>query len=1050
MKLQESYQSTLAEKAWSITAFATQLSLSHKIFKGLVPLPLLRSVLFALGTAVLFGFAALFAIEMTLQSSGVAAIWPANGILLAAMLLMPQSKWRSITLGLCLIANLVVNWATGKVFAVSIGLTFANILEVIIAYEAFIKLSPAPLKLSNATCLKYYLLAAGCIAPFVSALIGSTIASAAYSSSFADCFQHWFLADALGLVIVTPAVVIICEPRPHCSTKPTSEYILLFAVVIATTLAVFSQSELPLLFLISPVLVYTACRLGPAFNAAATLAMSAIAVSYTAMGVGPAVLGAGGNSAVAMELVQLFIGVVFLTALPLANVMRDMAVLHIRLQKEAAIHGELLEQLRTEKEASCAHRAQTELLLRRLRDSIEILPDSIVMLDAEMRYVAWNKKYSDVYAEIADRLIVGGKLEDAMRVGIERGLYAEAVGREEQWLADRLNQLANPGPAHEQLLADGTCLLIQERRTSEGGLISLRTDITSMKQRESSLRLLFERNPLPMFVVCKSGMSILAANSAAVRHYGYDEVEILKLSFRDIQREELELSQVQEVDSISPPRSGGQCVQHVRRDGKVMDTEVYCQIFPHHGEPAVLIAAIDVTERRLADARANHLARHDPLTNLPNRNLLSEHMQRALARVKRGDRIALLLLDLDNFKAINDTLGHSAGDELLNVVADRLCHCIRETDTVARLGGDEFAILLIGSDLPNGAARVAQRIIDQVRRPIMLGTKEVTVGVSIGIAIAPDDAYESGDLFRYADLALYTAKDEQRGTYRFFQSAMDEKVRRRNTLESELRHAIDSGELEIHYQPILSVENARPICAEALVRWRHPVRGLIPPLEFIPIAEQTGMIVDIGAQVLRRACQEAVSWPREVSLAVNASAIELESGNLIANIRWALEESGLSGHRLQIEVTESTLMRDVERSRKELLEIEKLGVMISMDDFGTGYSSLSSLRSFPFGKIKIDRAFIKDLEASEEARAILGTIVSLAKTMGMQTTAEGIETAKQFQLAKDYGCSEVQGYLFYKPLPPEQLFQVLSNHQDDVRNESRSRKSGQDARVLPT
>ena len=310
-------------------------------------------------------------------------------------------------------------------------------------------------------------------------------------------------------------------------------------------------------------------------------------------------------------------------------------------------------------------------------------------------------------------------------------------------------------------------------------------------------------------------------------------------------------------------------------------------------------AALDARHREIA-----HLAHHDALTDLPNRNVITLKMDAALARNWQGERIALLFLDLDNFKTINDTLGHSAGDEMLMTVAERLRRAVPDSDTIARLGGDEFAVLLIGSGLPGRASYLARRIIEVLRHPMQIGAKEVTCSVSIGIALAPDNARVTADLFRFADLALYAAKEAKGGTFRFFKSAMDEKIRARSSLERELRYAIDNNELEVHYQPVICLETNTPTYVEALVRWRHPSRGLILPSKFIPLAEETGMIVDIGAYVLRCACRDAATWPAEISVAVNISAFEVVGSNLVETIELALEDAGLPASRLQIEVTE--------------------------------------------------------------------------------------------------------------------------------------------------
>ncbi|MET1046800.1 MAG: bifunctional diguanylate cyclase/phosphodiesterase, partial [Hyphomicrobium sp.] len=409
-------------------------------------------------------------------------------------------------------------------------------------------------------------------------------------------------------------------------------------------------------------------------------------------------------------------------------------------------------------------------------------------------------------------------------------------------------------------------------------------------------------------------------------------------------------------------------------------------------------------------------------------------MQLAMARAKRGDRMALLLLDLDNFKVVNDTMGHSAGDELLQVVADRLRGALRETDTVARLGGDEFAVLVVELDHPSSATRLAQRLISILNEPIRIGSKHVICGGSIGIAMAPDDTCDPNELFRLADLALYAAKEDQRGTFRHFESELDAKVKARNLLEVEVREAISNNDFELHYQPIVNVKTMVPVGAEALLRWKHPRLGLASPADFIPIAEEIGMITDLGAKVLRQACREAMTWPDHTSVSVNVSAIELEAPGFVDTVKAALAESGLPSRRLTIEVTESMIMKDVQLARHVLRQICDLGAEIAMDDFGTGYSSLSSLTKVPFQKIKIDRSFVRDLAVSMEARAILATIVDLARTLGMRTTAEGVETSEQLDIVREYGCTLVQGFLFHRPEPADMVRKILRATRDVRRN----------------
>jgi diguanylate cyclase (GGDEF)-like protein/PAS domain S-box-containing protein len=674
---------------------------------------------------------------------------------------------------------------------------------------------------------------------------------------------------------------------------------------------------------------------------------------------------------------------------------------------------------KVEEALALARSAQTRLL-----EAIDLLPEGIVILDAEGRYVAWNRQYHEIYTATADFLKVGGKLEDAVRAGLARGEYPEALGREEEWLAERMARLKNPGPRHEQTLADGRCILIEERPTSDGGIVSLRVDITEMKQREASFRLLFDSNPMPMFVCSKDTWRITAVNSAAIRHYGFTHQQFARMSFRDIHcavdATALDGWPQAEMDAFA-----GKSFRHVCRNGAIIEVELRASALTYEDAPSVLIAIIDITDRKRIESRVSHLSRHDVLTNLPNRVLLSEHMQRALANVASGDSAALLFLDLDNFKVINDTLGHSAGDGLLKEVAKRLYGCIRPSDTVARLGGDEFAILLAGSCPPAEASRICERTLAEMQAPIILAGKEISVGVSMGIAMAPDDALTPEELLRCSELAMYAAKEEGRGKYRFFKQTMDEAVRVRAALESALSRAIAGDEFELHYQPLVSLETGAVTCMEALVRWRHPTRGLVPPSEFIPIAEETGMIVALGRLILRRACADAATWPSAVKVAVNVSALELEGSGLLEGVKSALADAGLPAPRLQIEVTETAVMSNIQRSIALLKEIRTLGVEIAMDDFGTGYSSLSFLRTGPFDKLKIDRAFVRDSSSSADGQAVLATIVSLARTLGMATTAEGVETIEQREIAKALGCTEIQGFLFSPPKPLSELRALL-------------------------
>jgi diguanylate cyclase (GGDEF)-like protein len=423
----------------------------------------------------------------------------------------------------------------------------------------------------------------------------------------------------------------------------------------------------------------------------------------------------------------------------------------------------------------------------------------------------------------------------------------------------------------------------------------------------------------------------------------------------------------------------------------------------------------DITERRQAEAQIAHMAHHDALTDLPNRLLLREQLNAALLRVRRGEYLAVLYLDLDHFKSVNDTLGHSIGDELLKAVAIRLRGCLRETDTIARLGGDEFAIVQTAIEQPADAAILARRIREAITVPYDLDGHHVIADVSIGISVAPTDAMDSDQLLKNADIALYGAKSDGRGTFRLFEPEMDARVKARRLLELDLRKALADGEFELHYQPLFHLARNEITGCEALLRWHHPQRGVISPAEFIPVAEETGLIVPLGEWVLRTACAEAATWPPDITVAINVSPVQFRSETLALAVISALAASGLPAQRLEIEITEAALMQNNEQTLATLHRLRHLGVRIVMDDFGTGYSSLSYLRSFPFDKIKIDRSFVSDLADDNDAWAIVRAVTSLAGNLSMTTTGEGVETQAQMDTLRALGCTEVQGYLFSHP-----------------------------------
>ncbi len=433
----------------------------------------------------------------------------------------------------------------------------------------------------------------------------------------------------------------------------------------------------------------------------------------------------------------------------------------------------------------------------------------------------------------------------------------------------------------------------------------------------------------------------------------------------------------------------------------------------------------DITARRQAEVQLDHMALHDALTNLPNRTLFQIHLERELSRSSRGEQIAVILLDLDRFKTVNDTLGHQVGDVLLQAVAGRLMENLRENDLVARLGGDEFAIIQSRVEQPRNARALAQRLVEIISLPYEIDEHQIAIGLSLGIALVPTDGTAANEILKNADLALYRAKGEGRGTYRFFEPMMDSEMRERRQLELDLRNAVMNHELEVFYQPLVDMTTGKVSCCEALLRWRHPTRGFVLPGDFVPLAEEVGLIVPIGEWVIDQACHAAVGWPGEIRLALNISVAQFRSPHLTEAISQAVQVAGLDPNRLDIEITESVLMQDTQATLAKLEALRALGIRISMDDFGTGYSSLSYLRKFPFDKIKIDQSFVRDVDTNDGSKAIVRAITQLGRALGIAVVAEGIETTEQLAGIKAEGCAEGQGFLFSRPCPAEAVRETI-------------------------
>jgi diguanylate cyclase (GGDEF)-like protein len=692
-----------------------------------------------------------------------------------------------------------------------------------------------------------------------------------------------------------------------------------------------------------------------------------------------------------------------------------------------ATHADITERVGAERQAQEANAY--------LRDVIEAMPAGLILYDREDRYVLCNRRFDAMYPKTADLRVPGMRFEDLLREGLARGVYAESEGRGEAWLAERLAAHSRPAGAYEQRHANGRWLRVEDSRSSNGGHIGIRIDITELKQREEQLQLenikldAALQNMLQGLAMFDRDGKLIVCNQKYVQLYGLpDELTRPGTSHQALLAHRLASGVMakSDIDVIAQRTRPGAPLAPAEslfelEDGRTVLVKM--RLLDNGGWVAT---HEDITDRREAEAQIAHMAHHDALTGLPNRVLLRERLDAALAHAQPGNPIAVLYLDLDHFKSINDTLGHGVGDELLKEVAARLCGCLGEADTVARLGGDEFAIIQIGIDSPSEVAGLAARIRDALTMPYELDGHQVPADVSIGISLAPDDTLDPDQLLKNADMALYRSKADGRGTYRFFEPQMDERVRARRTLELDLRNAIANGEFELYFQPVVNLARNEISACETLLRWHHPTRGMVPPAEFIPVAEETGLINQIGEWVLRQACREAATWPTNIAVAVNLSPVQFKNQNLALLIVSALGDSGLSAGRLELEITEAVLLQNSEATLATLHRLRELGVRIAMDDFGTGYSSLSYLRSFPFDKIKIDRSFINDIDEKDESGAIVQAVTSLASRLKIVTTAEGVETHAQLRMVQDLGCTEMQGYFYSRPVPAKDLARFFS------------------------
>jgi diguanylate cyclase (GGDEF)-like protein/PAS domain S-box-containing protein len=669
----------------------------------------------------------------------------------------------------------------------------------------------------------------------------------------------------------------------------------------------------------------------------------------------------------------------------------------------------------------------------RFQAALDNMPHGISMYDAQGGFMVSNRRYLDMYGIPPEAARLGTPLAEllASRSALEASPMDPA-----ELAREMMAYLADGGPVVRQArLKDGRTVSIINQPMADGGFVATHQDVTAQQRAERELRstknfldIIIEKIPMPLVVKDPQTQKFTFVNQAYEEFIGRTRAELIGRTVYDIYPRDI-AQRIVDLDNAAAEglRTGAGLIraevpaQTVR--GPRIINSLRLSVRGEDDAPGHLITVFeDVTDRRKAEERVVHMALHDALTDLPNRTHFQARLREAMARVARGELLAVHCLDLDNFKNINDALGHAVGDDLLKSVASRLRGCVREVDAVARLGGDEFAVIQNPIDGPADAADLAQRIRDALCRPFDLGGVQAVVNASIGIALAPGDASEPEALLKQADMALYAAKAEGRGVFRFFQAEMDARMRLRHEIEHELRDAIAAGELRVHYQPVVDIASGEVCGLEALLRWPNARRGLVPPAEFITIAEESGLIIPLGEWVLRKALADAARWPEHVRIAVNLSPVQFRSSDLAATVIAACAAARVAPARLELEVTEAAFLAATKEVLATLDQLRALGVKIVMDDFGTGYSSLNYLRRFHFDKIKIDRSFVRDLSDEGNLSAVIvEAVVRLARALDVTTTAEGVETVAQLDIIRAAGVTEMQGWLYSAARPIEEI-----------------------------
>jgi len=678
----------------------------------------------------------------------------------------------------------------------------------------------------------------------------------------------------------------------------------------------------------------------------------------------------------------------------------------------------------------------------RFRSAAENMSQGLTMHDADGRLVAYNSRYLQMYGLSSEHVKLGTPVQDVLDLRQAAGTFA---GNSERHAKDLMAMLAR-GERVERTtrLPDGRIVHAIHCPKDEGGWVSTHEDVTERKRAETELSnvksfldSIIQSIPMPIVIKDPHSRKFVFVNRAYEAFMQISSDEVLGKTASEFLPKDvaamIDDHDTRALKSFNELVSGEFPVTTLAGDRRVV-TISRTVVRDSSQNAQYLVSLIDdITERKNSQAKIERLALYDALTDLANRNLFREKVEESLARLRRiGNEFAIFQLDLDNFKSVNDTYGHHAGDILLREVATRIKTTIREVDIAARLGGDEFALLiLLGRATENGGAeRLAGRLVEILSAPYQIEGQAIAIGCSIGIAFAPRHGDRGDEILKNADLALYKAKNEGRNCFRIYDEKLKTEADSRNALENDLRQAVWCDEFELVYQPIIENKTGRIRAVEALLRWRHPTKGVVSPADFIPLAEETGLIIQLGEWIMARACHDAMKMPEEIKVAINLSPVQFAKSNIVDAVICAMVDSGLPPERLEIEITENVLLRETEVNLAALHQLKNLGISISLDDFGVGYSSLSYLTSFPFEKVKVDRSFIEKIDRPE-AKAVIASIVQLSRTLSLTSCAEGIETEQQLREVASLGIELGQGYLFGEAMPPANIdFSVVHAKND--------------------